>query len=236
MAELTYWDLKDRDILPAEDDTLLIYGINYTVCKTKNRWYLNNYGGPNNKIFDLFGLTTAQKKAWADRYCERGTCQTGQFPEFTDREDFANFIIALYEYPLLREGDTIVIKAKEGNAYDYPCSYVSGMVGYAGKRFTISRVDTFIHEDQTKLKYFNGDIHLYRLKEDTSAYNWHSSMFDLNTLLRCAESECCISRLAAESSIPLDKKKEEADKKNEVPSKGITLNKPKKHFKTTIVL
>lgn len=237
MAELTYWDLEDRNMPPVEGDTLLIYGIHYTVCKNaKNSWYLKSDDGPNDKIFDLFGLTAAQKMTWAISYCQRGTCQIGLFPEFTDRKDFADFIIALYEHPLLSEGDSIVIKSREGGTDDYPCSYVCGMVGHAGKRFTISRVNIFNLEDETKHKYFNGDIHFYTLKEDTGAWNWHSSMFDLSTLRRYEKSTRYTSRLDAESSVPLDKEKEEADKKKEVPSKGIILNKPKKHFKTTIVL
>ena len=229
-TDLTYWRLKGGHVLPHDGDTLLIYGLRYTVREhSEGRWYMSCYKGSNSKIFTLFGMSDAQKMSWASEYCHNGTCMSGAFPEFTDRKDFTSFIIALYEYELFKEGDTVIIKPREGASTDYPCSYVAGMDKWEGKWATISKVMRFWGpEDESGRKYANGDIHYYELKEDESKWQWHSSMFDFNSHQRCEEDKHSLKQVIESWVSP--------DKKKEVPSEEITLNKSKKHFKTTIVL
>lgn len=230
MTRLTYWELKEGGVLPLDGDTLLIYGLRYTVREhSEGRWYMSCSDGNNSKIFTLFGMNESQKMEWARKHCHNGTCLLGAFPEFTDREDFASFIVALYEYELFKEGDTVIIKPREGAPHDYPCSYATGMDGWEEKRVTISKVTKLYGpEDEAGRKYANGDIHYYELKEDESKWQWHSSMFYFDSLQRCEEDKHSLKQVIKSWMSP--------DKKKEVPSEEITLNKSKKHFKTTIVL
>ena len=228
MAEITYWDLVDGR-MPEHEDTLLLYGLPYSVRRhTQGRWYLCQPKADNNKIFELFGINDQEKMEWAGKYCKNGKCILGRFPEFTDIDDFRHFVMSLYEHRLLDTGDSVTISPPIYCSDDYPCSYVENMDSWGGKRGTIESVHP-LSRDESDRKCFNGDIHYYIIKEDTEKWQWHSSMFELSTLVKGKKAEHC-------SLIKTVKSYLSPDKKEEVPSKGITLNKPKKHFKTTIVL
>ena len=226
MAEITYWDLK-RGKLLNKGDSLVIYGINYQVAGSN--WFLNNPGGGNSAVFSLFGMTDTEKVSWAKEYAKRGVLYSGAFPEFSNQQDFIDFVIAIYEKPLLKEGDTIIVKSRSGCDDDYPYSYVDSMLEWARKRVTITKVlmgDEFMI---AKKRRYNGDIHYYHIEDDHGHWNWHSSMFDLSTITVDKTSKAMHDD---KSYVTID----EVKTKEEVSTKGITLNKPKKHFKTTIVL
>ena len=247
MASITYWDLK-RGTTPAVGDKLLIYGINYYVSSTA-AWFLNNSGGGNSAVFRLFGMTDTEKMSWAKEYAKRGECYSGAFPEFSNQQDFIDFIIAIYERQLIKEGDSIIVAERQGDEDDYPYAYVVGMLEYQGRRVKIKQVLLASDIQCADKKYFNGDIHFYQI-ESKDRYKWHSSMFILGTLNKLLiEEELGVVRLDSSMGKLVEEKpkitsfhlypatKEESiPPKKEVSSEGIILNKPKKHFQTKIVL
>ena len=247
MANITYWDLK-RDAPLNVGDTLLIYGIEYYVCGTAY-WFLTNKGsGGNSAIFKLFGMSNTEKMSWAKSFARRGEVYHGDFPEFSNKQDFIDFIIDIYEKQLIVDGDTIIVKERHGDEDDYPYVYVDGMLEYQGKRVKIKRVLPASDIQCRDKKYFNGDIHYYEI-ESKDRYKWHSSMFVLGTLnmflaeeLGTLRIDSSMGKLVEEKPeiISFDlypKTKEESmPPKKEVSSEGIILNKPKKHFQTKIVL
>lgn len=77
-------------------------------------------------------------------------------------------------------GDYIRIKKREGDAEDYPFSFVGGMAKLAGGKYEIATIEEARIIDKDR-KYYNGDDHSYYLKKiggDCISFTWHSSMFE----------------------------------------------------------
>ena len=77
-------------------------------------------------------------------------------------------------------GDYIRIKKREGDADNYPFSFVNGMAKLAGGKYEIATIDEAGIIDKDR-KYYNGDDHSYYLKKiggDWISFTWHSSMFE----------------------------------------------------------
>lgn len=246
MANVTYWDLKRGHILD-QGDTILIYGIHYTVT-TGGGYYLYNTTGRNDEVFVLLGMNDEQKKKWASKY---GYNYDGMFPEFKSRNDLTKFVIDIMQTPIVKPGDRVVIKPRVGVAGDYPFLYTDAMAELAGKSFIVDKVSESCNESTAQRKYFNGDIHSYQLRD--CCFYWNSAHFDLKSIVRKSSMEETLARLAEEtkkksalemealslssiSKMMKDYSAALSEDKEETSSKGIVLNKPKKHFKTKIVL
>lgn len=246
MANVTYWDLKKGFILD-KGDTILIYGNHYTVS-TGGGYYLFNATGRNDAVFTLLGMNDEQKKKWASKY---GYNYDGMFPEFKSRNDLTKFVIDIIQTPIVKPGDRVVIKPKEGPQGEYPFLYTEAMAEFAGRQVTIEAVAESCSEDSAKRAYFNGDIHSYRVRENS--FYWSSAHFDLKKIERSVDVKETLARMAEETkkrsalemeALSLDSlmsiwkgcPEVSYEDKEETSSKGIVLNKPKKHFKTKIVL
>jgi hypothetical protein len=96
---------------------------------------------------------------------------------------------------MYKVGDLVRIKKREGNWYDYPLSYIDGMLDY---QEVIAKVIKVEHDDGAEihrnLKYYDGDDYIYYLDVTNSKYLWSSPMLepyvtnphfvDLNNILR----------------------------------------------------
>lgn len=246
MANVTYWDLKRGHILDS-GDTILIYGIRYRVSHGSG-YYLTNMFGSNDAVFTLLGLKGNQKREWASKY---GRTYDGVFPEFESRNDLTKFVIDIIRTPIVKPGDRVVIKPKEGAQGEYPFLYTDAMADFAGSQVTIEAVAESCGEDSATRAYFNGDIHSYRVRENS--FYWSSAHFDLRKIERSVDVKETLARMAEEtkkrSALEMEALSLKSlteiwkgcsevsyDDKEETSSKGIVLNKPKKHFKTKIVL
>lgn len=244
MARITYWDLKANEPL-SKGDCLLIYGIDYSIAGTN--WFLNNRRGDNSAIFRMFGMSASEKMSWAKKFAKRGEVYDGDFPEFSNQQDFIDFIIAIYEKPLINKGDTIRVRERDGGEDDYPYVWVDGMLAYKGLTVKITNIFPASRWQCENKKCFNGDIYYYEI--EGSSYEWHSSMFELSSLNKSISQEVASIKIdSAMGRLVEDRpevisfdlysktKEESISPKKEVSSEGIILNKPKKHFQTKIVL
>ena len=174
MARKTYYQLKYENKHLELGDTILIHGIDYTLCASSSThsYYLDNNTGENCDVFNkVFGLTVDEKYTWAKRFNSTGF---GSFPEFNDIKDLERFVISIFERPEYKIGDYVTILERKHNSNDYPASFVDDMTTLCGKTFRIEsvRLADWNTEDY---KLCNGEPHIYELSG--ARYNWHPSMF-----------------------------------------------------------